>query len=230
MKDRILEAFEARVAAGKNRMGEVLIWSEPDGQSKPKRQSEPNGYYELRHYLDHDREDLELFTKPEAARLIASLDEADEYRPLKSAPNLRRGWKLALQDLGEVRLALDFFYPAMLGTLLVWEEQRLTATNFRDTLNRQSGMYAVAKKIGNAQADELIGATCRHDTKCLKRIIWRIDQDRPITTLGSEKFLGKTGSTQGAGGPDQAEIAMICCEACNLLVAAARQVVKQSAQ
>jgi len=127
-----------------------------------------------------------------------------------------------------VKLALDFFYPAMLGTLLAWERNHLAATNFRDTVTRQSGMYAVTKEISNAGADELIGDFCRHDTKCLKRIIWQIDQDRPITTLDNQKFLHRRGlaETQDTLGPD--EIPLICCEACNLLVAAARRVVKHS--
>jgi len=211
VKDSILEALSSWLSAGRNRFGELLV-----------------SHCELRHYDDHDREDLELFTKPEAARLIAALDDADEYRPLKSAPNLRHGWKLELKDLNEIRLALDFFYPAMLGTLLAWEQNRLMATNFRDTVERQSGMYSVVKRIGNSQADQLIGGFCRHDTGCLKRIIWQIDQDRPITTLADQKFLPKLGASEATGGPGPEEIPMICCEACNLLVAAARRVVKQS--
>ena len=212
MKDSILEALSTWLAAGRNRFGELIIKGT-----------------ELCHYHDRDREDLELFTKPEAARLIATLDDADQYRPLKSAPNLRHGWKLVLKDLQEVKLALDFFYPAMLGTLLAWEQQRLAATNFRDTVARQSGMYAVTKHISNAQADELIGEFCRHDTKCLKRILWQIDTERPITTLAHQKFLPPAGP-HGLGLLEPEEIPLICCEACNLLVAAARRVVKVSGE
>ncbi|MEI9894480.1 MAG: DR2241 family protein [Chthoniobacter sp.] len=57
----------------------------------------------------------------EAARELAQFDEADRFRPLKTAPNLRHGWRLHLADLAELRRALDYFYPAMLG---VWFSQQ----------------------------------------------------------------------------------------------------------
>ena len=42
---------------------------------------------------------------------IAKYDDAGNYRPLKTAPNLRHGWRLELDTIEELRIALDYFYP-----------------------------------------------------------------------------------------------------------------------
>src|SRR5207302_4567700 len=105
------------------------------------------GQFELMHYADAERADLQLFNNVNDAREIAKCDEAGNFRPLKTAPNLRRGWKLMLREVREVREALDFFYPAMLGVLHAHERRVLAPVDLRETLNRQSGMYAVTKKI-----------------------------------------------------------------------------------
>ena len=48
---------------------------------------------------------------PEDAIEIAKHDDAGNYRPLKTAPNLRHGWRLELETLEDLRRALDYFYP-----------------------------------------------------------------------------------------------------------------------
>ncbi len=186
-------------------MGEVLI----------------AGQYEVRHYLDAGIDGLASHTAPAAAREIALYDAAGNYRPLKTAPTLRRGWRLALSTIGQLHEALDGFYPAMLAARHAWEQGRLTVTPLRETLNRQSGMYAITKKLADEQADALIGAFCRSDSGCLKTILWPIAPGIPITTLPPEKCDPRTGP------PTQNRIPLLCAEACNLLVARARETVKQ---
>ena len=202
MSRSITRALAAWLAAGENRMGELAIL----------------GRYELRHYLDSGTEGLALHSTPEAAREIALYGEAGHYRPLKTAPTLRRGWRLALQTIEQLHEALDFFYPAMLAARLAMEQRRLTATPFRETLARQSGMYAISKKISDAHADRLIGAFCRSDGGCLKTILWPIAPGLPITSLPPEKF----DPSASRGG-----IPLLCAEACNLLVARVREAVKK---
>jgi sirohydrochlorin cobaltochelatase len=159
------------------------------------------------------------FTGPEAARELCQCDDAGKFRPLKSAPNLRHGWRLDLANLAELRRALDYFYPGMMG---IWASHRrgtLTVVPLRDTLARQSGMYAVTKKISDAQAETMIGSFCRTDGGCLKRILWPIAPGIPVTSLPAEKFA--------ATAPAQT-LPLLCHEACNLLVAQARVVVKKA--
>jgi sirohydrochlorin cobaltochelatase len=182
------------------------------------------GEYELRHHLDAGLDGLVCHTLPAAARDIALYDAAGNYRPLKTGPTLRRGWRLALSTIEQLHEALDAFYPAMLAARVAHDQGRLAITPLRDTLNRQSGMYAVTKKITDAQADALIGSYCRSEggcPGCLKTILWPIASATPITTLPPEKL-----SPTFAFGIQPSAFPLLCAEACNLLIAAARETVK----
>ncbi len=75
---------------------------------------------------------------------IARFDDEGKYRPLKTAPNLRHGWRLLLRDADEVRQAIDFFYPGRIAVWLAYTEGRLNCTSLRATLERQTGMYRVS--------------------------------------------------------------------------------------
>jgi len=175
--------------------------------------------YEVRHVEDFGRAELELFTRPEDARQLSLYDEAGDFRPLKTAPNLRRGWLLRLGTIADLHRALDYFYPAMLGVWRDFHAGRLTPVPLRTTLARQTGMYAVTRKLTDEQAQALIGSFCRSDTGCLKRILWPIAPGLPVASLPREKF-----ETADSGD----EMPLFCHEACNLLVAKAREVVKSS--
>jgi len=193
-------------------MGEILILRN-------------GGEFILLHCADeNDLERLQTYTSPNDALEISRYDEAGKYRPLKSAPNLRRGWKLHLKTLPELHLALDFFYPAMAGVWLAFLKGRLAPVHFRETAGRQSGMYDVVKKIGNEQADTLVGDFCKSGGRCLKTILWQIDPATSLTKLPPSKFDPQADQTGGMG---QKNIPLLCNEACNLLIAAARNVVRK---
>ena len=202
MTRRITQALATWLAAGETRIGEVVIL----------------GRYEVRHHEDADAGGLALHTAPEDAREIALYDAAGNYRPLKTAPTLRRGWKLRLATIEQLHEALDFFYPAMLAARFAFQEGRLAVTPLRATLNRQSGMYAVTRKITDPRADTLIGSFCRTDGGCLKTILWPIAPGVAVTSMRPEKF---NPAPAGNGMP------LLCAEACNLLVAKVREAVKQ---
>ena len=188
--------------------------------------------FELRHHADDVLEGLSTWTRPEDARSLANLDAENKFRPLKTAPNLRRGWRLVLPDVASLRRALDYFYPAMLGVLLSHERHELEPVALRETLGRQTGMYAVTRKISDEQADELIGRFCKSERGdiargfpgCLKTILWRISNETPIASLPPGKFDGSKNQV----GNDAPALPMLCHEACNLLVARARETVKKS--
>lgn len=208
MRD-LTRALAGWLAAGCEQLGEVRIQTTGAG-------------FELRHWADEGREDLTPHLAPEAARILANTDAAGSFRPLKTAPNLRRGWRLTLRDLPELRRALEYFYPAMLGVRLSYERGTLPPVPLRETLARQSGMYAVTRKLTDAQAQALIGDQCRSDGGCLKTILWRISAETPVTSLPAKKF---DVSADQLGTPARA-LPMLCHEACNLLIAEARTVVK----
>jgi sirohydrochlorin cobaltochelatase len=175
--------------------------------------------YSLSHVGDALKAGLETFTNPHDAIEIARYDDGGKYRPLKTAPNLRHGWRLNLKNLHETSLALDFLYPAALGTALAFARSELKAVDLRETLARQSGMYAVVRKVTDEQAESLVASTCNHRDGCLRHILWSISPGKPTS-------LSRRGSeVQHA----ENEIPILCAEACNLLVAAGRKIVKTRA-
>lgn len=172
--------------------------------------------YSMRHQEDAEKPGLKIFTDPHDAIEIARYDDDGKYRPLKTAPNLRHGWQLRLIDLKNVSLALDFLYPSALATALLLTQARLGTVNLRDTLARQTGMYAVVKKISDEEAESVVVNTCNHEDGCLRHILWSISQGRrtPLSRYASEVQ------------PSENEIPLLCAEACNLLVAAGRKRLK----
>ena len=166
--------------------------------------------FSLGHIEDANRSDLEIFSDPYAAIEIAKYDDAGKYRPLKTAPDLKRGWLLRLASLPDMCLALDFLYPAALGTLLAYRQKGLTPLGLRETLSRQTGMYAVTKKITDAQAHAVIAQLCQGG--CLRHRLWTVSLSSVSPVIG-KRVEGN-------------QIPILCAEACNLFVAGCRKVVK----
>ena len=204
MRDTIQE-LERWLRAGGKRIGQLSILPSGDG-------------WELRHTDDADRDGLTAFSKWEDARPLANLDDAGMYRALKTAPNLRHGWRLMLPDVHSLRLALDYFYPAMIGVWLAHGRGEVTPVDLLDTVARQTGMYRITQKLTCEQAQRLIAKQCRSNSGCLKTILWRITAGVAVPLLPPEKF--RADATPADALP------LLCQEACNILVAAARKMVK----
>jgi hypothetical protein len=119
-------------------------------------------------------------------------------------------------DAAELRQVLDYFYPAAIGLLFSFRRGQLEPVDFRETTARQTGMYSVTKSITDDEADDRIGRFCRSGDGCLRTILWNLHPGRSIRSLPPEKL-----------DPETAEgLPILCAEACNLLVAEARKVVK----
>lgn len=200
------------LAAGLRCIGQIAIECRNDGS------------FTLAHRDDAARIDLPLQGRSEEAAELAKFDDQGNYRPLKTAPNLRHGWRLTLANLAELRAALDLFYPGRLAAFFAFEQHELIATPLRDTLARQTGMYRIAAQIDDPTADQLVGSFCRSEGGCLRTILWRRDNAGTVasTQLPPEKFDPLHDQT-GAGRP---VLPLLCQEACNLLVAEARKVVQ----
>jgi sirohydrochlorin cobaltochelatase len=188
---------------------------------------------------DEAHEDLQTRRSAEDAIDIAKYDDAGNYRPLKTAPNLRHGWRLELDTLEAVMRALDYFYPGRLAAFAAWKSDKLQTTPLRETLDRQSGMYRVTAKISDSQIDNLVSDFCRSDGGCLRTILWKRDAEGAVssTKLPKEKFdpeydqATAVCSRRPAGDAhvshsETATVPLLCQEACNLLVAECRKVVK----
>jgi hypothetical protein len=202
----------------------------------------------LSHRDDTSLDRLQTYRHAKDAIEIAKHDDAGNYRPLKTAPNLRHGWRLELDTIEELRCALDYFYPSRLAVFAMWKSGYLETTALRDTLDRQSGMYRVAAKISDQQINDLVADFCRSDTGCLRTILWKRDQSGAIASAKLPKGKFDPASDQAAARPMQvgtsrcdvrtaqravptshslpATVPLLCQEPCNLLVSECRNVVK----
>ncbi len=182
------------------------------------------GGFVLCHREDRTNENVENFSRTEDAIEIARYDDTGSYRPLKTAPNLRHGWRLILADVDQLRRAVDYFYPARLAMIEAWNQNRLVTTSLRDTLNRQSGMYRVAAKISDQQIDGVVGNLCKSGDGCLRTILWKRDWEGavPSTKLPRQKFDPAYDQT----GNNRRTVPLLCQEACSLLVNECRKAVK----
>lgn len=162
----------------------------------------------LCHAEDEGRGDLKIFANPHDAASIALYDDAGAYRPLKTAPNLKHGWSLRLASLADLHLALDLLYPAAMANWRALLRNEKIATPLRDTVNRQTGMYRVTGLITDEEAQGIVDSLC--SPGCLRCIQWPIPTDAvpPVVPI-KEK-----------------EIPLLCIDACSLLIAEARRVVK----
>lgn len=186
----------------------------------------------LCHRDDEARDHLELSRNAEDAIEIARSDDAGNYRPLKTAPNLRHRWRMELGTREELKRALDHFYPGRLAVFVAWKNRQLRTTSLRQTLDRQSGMYRIAAKISDAQIDDLVADFCRSNGGCLRTILWKRDERGAIasTKLPKEKSDPSWNQVRAPGKPASTmpvTLPLLCQEACNLLVAACRKVVKR---
>jgi sirohydrochlorin cobaltochelatase len=210
LKRNLTHALESWIAAGFHSIGQITILPQP------------NGGYELRHIEDLGRADLHLHTSVEDARALSFFDDANVYRPLKTAPTLRHGWRLHARSTDELRAALDHFYPAMTALWLSHLQGELRPVPLRETLGRQTGMYAATKRLLDDEGQELVGKACAASA-CTKRMMWPFSEDQPLTQLPAEDLSCEPRVM--ADGSRQ--IPLLCHEACNILVAACREVVKK---
>jgi sirohydrochlorin cobaltochelatase len=192
----------------------------------------------LLHRDDASLDQLQTYRDAENAIEIAKYDDAGDYRPLKTAPDLRHGWQLELATVEELRRALDYFYPSRLAVFTAWKSGYLKTTALRETLDRQSGMYRVAAKISDPQINDLVADFCRSDSGCLRTILWKRDQNGVIasTKLPKEKFdpvvdqaaacSRRPAGDARASHSEAATVPLFCQEPCNLLIAECRKVVK----
>ena len=187
---------------GRNLIGQILLGRD----------------FTLRHADDAGLGDLVRYPSPTDARELARYDAERNFRPLKTAPNLRRGWLLEAGSLEGMELALEFFYPAALGLWLSALRGALSPTALRETLDRQTGMYRITQLLRDDQALELVARCCSSDGGCLRTILWDLAPGEAVTSLpAGKRSLGDLPSDR---------IPLLCRDLCNLVVAAARPIAK----
>jgi 4Fe-4S binding protein/cobalt chelatase family protein len=164
----------------------------------------PPSSYSLRHRDDADALNLEVHEDPRAAREIAKLTEAGEHRPLKSSPNLRRGWEIRVHDQKGLAVAMNYLYPAGVAHWYLRREGGLELTSFRQNAARQSGIYKRIQRLSEKGVQNAARACCE-DAVCLKRTLWDVDDKTPLAI-------------------DRGEGEIPCPEPCSVFISFARRV------
>lgn len=174
----------------------------------------------IAHREDVERPDLRVYHSAEDAIALARFDDQGKFRPLKTAPSLRHGWRIELSDLRAVARAIEYFYPGRLAVLVSVTHDELSTTALRQTLQRQTGMYRVAARISDAQIEDVVTRVCRTDGGCLRTILWRRDASGavPSSRLPDEKYE--------AASPAPGSLPLLCQEACAVLINQCRVAVK----
>ncbi len=161
--------------------------------------------YEIRHEDDAavSTDALDVYTNPLDAREIGTFDSGGQYRPLRTAPSLPTGWVFPDLSAIEVCETVDAFYPATIANWYRESEGTLDIDHWRDTAERQTGIYGIIDELDEAAVNR-IAASCCVDSQCLKRREWEYDAETELSADG------------GSG-------VFPCREPCSLVVAAARK-------
>jgi sirohydrochlorin cobaltochelatase len=175
-----------------------------------------DGKFEIRHLGDTGQplDRLVRYPGAHAALEIARTTEAGGHRPLRSTPDLRRGWVLAGLDRAELWNAVSSIYP---GAVVDWYRQQtgeLHPTPFTATAARQSGIYARVAELRGQPLDAAMRACCGGGM-CLRTRTW-----------GAEAASESAGGATGQGG----RTGVACREACTLFVSFAREALRAEAE
>jgi hypothetical protein len=116
-------------------------------------------------------------------RKLAQFTADGAFRPLKSAPNLQRGWRCEIASIDDLDFALNQLYPGAVADWFAAQSETAPVTHYREFTARQSGMYRITTFLTDAQATPMIRACCHQDF-CLKRRLWTVSALPPDGTVG----------------------------------------------
>lgn len=168
-KNPVLKAFAAQIG-NEILLAQVLMQRSGSG-------------YDLRHIEDRDVPAEKLRDVPPAeARSLAQFTASGEFRPLKAAPTLPKGWRIEAANDSDLELALNGLYPGALADWHAAQVQNPPVTDYRAFAGRQSGMYRITTKLTDAQVAVVIGRGCG-TANCLKCRLWTVaglEPDRAV--------------------------------------------------
>ncbi|MGD1084935.1 MAG: DR2241 family protein [Verrucomicrobiota bacterium] len=166
--------------------------------------------FELRHVADRqsDPAGLSLLGEQEI-RPLAQHTASGAFRPLRSAPDLRSGWRIMAAGDCALGAAIERLYP---GAVADWFAARAGSppiTSYRQFTARQTGMYRITTHLDDAAAGAMIRKCCDAEN-CLKRRLWTVE---------------------GLAPDEAAEKSVIpCLEPCGILLECARKTARREQQ
>jgi hypothetical protein len=128
--------------------------------------------WEIRSVVDREATELKTLSALEL-RAWVQTTATGAFRPLKSAPNLRPGWRVEVPDAVGMVEVLDSVYPGAVADWAAWRTGRAVAIGFRSFVERQTGMYRVAAMLAEEPAARVARACCAASF-CLKRRLWTV--------------------------------------------------------
>lgn len=173
-----------------------------------------DGVFQVQHCEDQNNStELQALTSARELREWAKLDAEGNYRPLKTAPTLRSGWRAETESSEEFLSFLDAIYPGAFATWIAYSTGQLSSVSLEQTLNRQTGMYRIAAKLDSTGKEHIRTEYCSQI--CIREVAWPTEKDGQIT----EPIVAELGT-----------IPLICTEACTFAVNKARKLAKSSSQ
>jgi hypothetical protein len=138
---------------------------------------------------------------------LVKFDDRGRYRPLKTAPTLPTGWAFVDLVPDDLTATVEQIYPATVTNWYLEREGRLDVSHWRETMERQSGIYGVVKTWDRGEGHEhvnWVAEACCDDSQCLKRREWDYDEDTDLDVDGGDGVFP-------------------CREPCSLVITAARK-------
>ncbi len=161
--------------------------------------------FELRHCQDAETPAGQLkLLPPKELRDWVAKDGSGRFRPLHSAPDLCPGWRCLAASASALWDILNILYPGGIGDWHAARQRQQTIVNYRDFAVRQSGMFRIAARLSDSQAQRAANACCA-DRHCLKQRLWSTTENPSSQTR------------------DLKEPALVCLEPCPLLLELARR-------
>jgi hypothetical protein len=164
--------------------------------------------FELRHAADRDAASLRGIPV-QKLRDLAQFTASGQFRPLKSAPTLQRGWRCVAPSAVDLDEALRHLYPGAVADWFAAQQPSPPITHYREFTARQTGMYRITTMLNDEQVAQVARAGC-HRRFCLKQRLWTVEGLAPDNE--SEKSLIR------------------CLEPCAVLLEFARAVVRFAQQ
>jgi 4Fe-4S iron-sulfur cluster binding domain/DR2241 stabilising domain len=140
---------------------------------------------------------------------LARLTHRGDYRPLKAAPTLVRGWRIEVSDVTALAEVLHGFYPGSVADWWAAQSDSPPTTDYASFTQRQTGMYRSTAGLPPERVAEVVSACCSA-ASCLKRRLW-------------------TAPGEGQDGPETKSV-IPCLEPCAVLLELARVAAKLDQQ
>lgn len=128
-----------------------------------------------------------LALAPETLREWSQTNAAGMFRPNRTAPGLRRGWKSEARTDAALETALEGLYPGAIADWNAVQSETAKVTSFREFMGRQTGMYRRISELDDPQAIRIVQAGCEVGS-CLRRRLWTVS-DLPTDVLGAKSVI-----------------------------------------